>query len=351
MHDLTHQLGSPGAGSRSLRHRVVFVCRNPERWPDLFDGSSWPATLDGQHERVVTHEDLAIVQSAVVLAGLGYEVELCAEFQPDAINVVSSVDLRISDRTAHAFVVAFRADWARPILGDLTLTMNETIATRPTEFALPRWTQTGLVRRDPDRPSRVENLVFKGDLVNLDARFRSDSFGRELARRDIRFRCDVFDHATQTSGWNDYRDVDAVLAVRDIPPTETATKPASKLINSWAAGVVAILGNEPAYRELRRHDLDYFEVSTPQQALDALDRLNRNPRFYDAVVGQGRIRAADYTNERTAERWMALLNGVVADAFERWLAENPLHRTARHAVRAVGQRVENAVFRRRQATR
>lgn len=330
---------------------VVFVCRNAGRWPELFDGSAWPATLDEAHERVVIHEDMTVVQTAVQLAAAGHAVRLSTEPDPFAINVVSSIDLRIADRTAHCFTVAFRADWARPYLADLTLTMNGSIATRPSESAMPHWVQTGLVERDRSREPRIHSLVFKGDLVNLDPKFRSDSMVSELARRGVQFGAHVFDHRTSTSGWNDYRDVDAVIAVRNIAPAEMATKPASKLINAWAAGVPAILGVEPAYRELRESDLDYVEVLRPADVLGAIDRFNADPDWYLQMVAHGRARATAYTNERMVERWVSFLGGPATEAFDRWTTVPSSMRSARFATRAVRQRIENTTFARKQSTR
>lgn len=340
-----------GAEVSPLAAPVVFVCRNPDRWPELFDGSPWPATLDGSPERVVTHEDLTIVQTAVILAGAGYDVRLATEPCPDAINVVSSVDLRISDCTWGCFVVAFRGDWARPCLADLTLTMNGSIATRPNETHIPHWIQTGLIERDPAREPRIRFLVFKGDLVNLAPSFRSDRVLEELRRRGVAFAAHVFDHTTLTSGWHDYRGADAVIAVRDVAAIETATKPASKLINAWAAGVPALLGEEPAYRELRRDDLDYFEVCEPGEMLAAIDRLNAEPELYRAMVEHGRRRAEEYSNEQTIERWVRFLNGPASSAFASWNGSSNTRRLVRFGIHAVSQRVENATFRRRQSTR
>lgn len=330
---------------------VAFVCRHPERWPELFDGSPWPATLDAAHERVVTHEDLTIVQTAVILAGDGYDVRLTTEPDPGAINVVSSIDLRISDRTWDCFVVAFRADWARPHLADLTLTMNGAIAARPNEHAMPHWIQTGLIERDRSREPRIRTLAFKGDLVNLAPAFRSERVLEELRRRGIGLAVHVFDHETRTSGWHDYREVDAVIAVRDIAAIELATKPASKLINAWAAGVPAILGPEPAYRELRIDELDYIEVGEPAEAVEAIDRLNADPERYLAMVQHGRTRAGAYTRERTIERWVGFLSGPASQAYSSWQDSSDARRRLRFGARAVRQRMENAAFSRRQSTR
>ena len=76
------------------------------------------------------------------------------------------------------------------------------------------------------------------------------------------------------------------------PPIVLETKPASKLVNAWAAGVPAMLGPEPAYRELRSSPLDFLETPAAEAVLDAIDRLRGEPGLYAAMAENGLRRAA-----------------------------------------------------------
>ena len=335
-----------------LPSRVYFVCKALGRWADVLRGDDQtPVALDAEPDRVVTHEDMTILQTYVNLKRAGLAVRLVEQPKVDAFNVVSSLDLQISHHTSQSFIVAFRGDWARPELADLTLTMNGTVATRPTEFPMPHWLQTGLLPRDPARGDRLERLVFKGDVVNLDPRFATDRFRDDLAALGVEFLIQPYVHETKSSGWHDYTDVDAVLAIRAIHPTELSTKPASKLINAWAAGVPAILGNEPAFRELRRDPLDYVEIATPDEAIAAVLRLKEHPAEYRAMVDHGTLRAADYTNQRVAERWHAFLSGPAETAYRSWLTTTPARREAEFVVRVARQKISLFTFKRQQSTR
>lgn len=335
-----------------LPARVYFVCRKLDAWADVLRGDHQvPDALDDEPDRVVTHEDMTIVQTYVNLKRAGLGVRLVQDPRPDALNVVSSLDLTIRDRTASAFVVAFRGDWARPELADLTLTMNGSVATRPTEYAMPHWIQTGLLPRDPARGDRLERLAFKGDMVNLDPRFATDSFHSAMRDLGVEFFAQPYDLTLRRSGWHDYTDVDAVLAIRDIAPDELATKPASKLVNAWAAGVPALLGDEPAYVELRRDPLDYLTIHSPDDAIEAVRKLREAPDLYRSMVANGTERAAEYTNQRIAERWHAFLAGPAMVAYEHWLETDRRHREATWATRAVRQKFANIAFKRRQSTR
>ena len=118
----------------------------------------------------------------------------------------------------------------------------------------------------------------------------------ELRRRGIEYVIDAVEYrGVETDAaslrWTDYSDVDLVLAVR--PPIGTYTdKPASKLYNAWRAGVPALLGPEPAFRELYTDPLDYVEVSTVEDALAAIDRLRAEPDLYRRMIDRGRRRGA-----------------------------------------------------------
>ena len=103
--------------------------------------------------------------------------------------------------------------------------------------------------------------------------------------------------------WPDFRQVDLLLAVRPEDRRLWTSKPASKLFNSWLAGVPALLGPEHAYRELRRSELDYLEVSSLAEAKAAVLRLLERPDLYQAMVENGRDRGAEFTAEATLSRW------------------------------------------------
>jgi hypothetical protein len=107
--------------------------------------------------------------------------------------------------------------------------------------------------------------------------------------------------------WSDFHDVDLVLAVRPADPRGHTGKPAAKLYNAWLAGVPALLGAEPAYRELRTSDLDYFEVDSVGPALAAIDRLRTEPALYREMVAHGRARAQAFTAEAILPLWVDLL--------------------------------------------
>lgn len=120
----------------------------------------------------------------------------------------------------------------------------------------------------------------------------------------------------------------AVLAIRDCPPVVLATKPASKLINAWKAGVPALLGPEPAYRELRTSPLDFLEAASAEAVLDSIDRLQQESVLYRRMTEHGAKRAQAFDVNMLTQKWLSLLE----EARERNRREtrNPLLRYARY---------------------
>lgn len=104
-----------------------------------------------------------------------------------------------------------------------------------------------------------------------------------------------------------YQHVDAVLAIRDCPPVVLATKPASKLINAWKAGVPALLGPEPAYRELRTSPLDFLEAASAEAVLDSIDRLQQESGLYRRMTEHGAKRAQAFDVNMLTQKWISLL--------------------------------------------
>ena len=220
-------------------------------------------------------------------------------------------------RDGEPLLVACRADFRSADEADFELLQNGHYADDKRCFFMPLWPQPGLIPRDPARGTRVENVAFKGYVGNLLPELRGDAFARFMAQHDLRWQLDtVADRDVSRpvqAAWHDYRDVDVVLALRPGGEREHTHKPATKLYNSWLAGVPAILSPDYAFRELRRSPLDYLEVESVTGAEDALRKLQRDPALYLAMVENGRFRAREFTADALAQRWDALLFATLPD--------------------------------------
>ena len=323
----------------SLPYPVTFVIRYPERWPELFD-SSEISILDPNslHSRIQTNEDCWILVTYLYLKQKNLNVSISDVFIPGQICVVSSLDLGIKDRTFNSFIVGCRSDGFQPALCDFTVVQNKVGLDSETDVFIPHWPQPALIPRRSERGSTIENIVFKGDQINLYESFRSPEFKEELEKLGVKLIINGKPEKGLVT-WHDYSTDDLVLAVRDLTEKDALVKPASKLVNAWIAGVPALLGPEPAFGEQRQSDLDYIEVTTPQAVFEAVKLLESQPELYQKMVANGLKRAEDFTTEKMIQRWYELLSGPVADRYGHWLKRNQVSRIAEFSLRSIQHKI------------
>jgi hypothetical protein len=164
----------------------------------------------------------------------------------------------------------------------------------------------------------IRRLSFKGHPMNLDEEFRSQAFIDALSARGIIL--ELADQAWDAgaTNWSDFSETDAVIAVRNLTKVDAANKPGSKLVNAWYGETPALLGPEPAYQEMCSSELDYVEIHTAQDALNAIDRINASPSLFNEMVANGVSRRSLYSDKNLLERWISALNGPVAQCFDSW---------------------------------
>lgn len=314
---------------------ITFVCNYPQKWSELFSTSSSYSLPDPNqiHDRIISNEDCWIISTYLYLKQRHLNVSISDRFIPGQICVVSSIDFRMRQKTFSSFVVGCRSDGHKPVLCNFAIVQNQANVNSQTDVFIPHWPQPGLIKRNQDRGNRIENLVFKGSENNLYEAFRSPEFIQELEKLGVRLVISpkIKDKPVQ---WNDYSDADLVIAVRDLPQKDYLVKPASKLVNAWMAGVPALLGPEPAFIDLQQSPLDFIEVKTPQQAINAIRRLKKEPALYQQMIANGFQRSQDYTTERMVQKWHDVFAGPVAQKYSLWLKRNQISLATEFAINA-----------------
>jgi hypothetical protein len=300
---------------------------------------------------LITGERAWILQAYLRLRARGLPVSLCERPPSQGIVVFSAKQRRqlrtLARDTAEVIWVGVREDVGEALIADFELVQNPSQADEQRRFFMPHWPQPALIPREASRGTRIENIGFKGFAANLASDFSGERWQAYLRQRQLGWFTDAVSYTRdarelQALAWNDYRNLDVVLAVRPDDPKLHPRKPATKLYNAWHAGVPALLGPEIAYRAMRRSELDYIEVRTAAEAQAAIERLIEQPELYRAMVESGLRRGKEITSETLADRWSELLFHVIpqraGDAQVRYWQGKSLRtkELARRAARAVG---------------
>ncbi len=301
-----------------LKHPVNFVCPDEVIWPEL---RNW--TGERLDDQVLSDRSGGILHSWLLrtyyqLGVVGIKTTVTSALRPDAINLVSVRDFGKRQRDLKSFVVVPQGDAHHSQMANFRILQN---GVRPVDDAAAviwHWPQPGIIPRDPDRQHRMEQLCYKGRVRNLYKVFRSDEFVEDLKKIGVTFEIDAYDGLRGEHNWNDYAHSDAVLAIRNLTIYDMSKKPASKLVNAWFADIPALMGPEPAFRELGTNGEDYLEIRTPQDAIDAITTLKSNPDLYHKIIANGRKRREAYSETALTQMWLDTLNGPIAETFEAW---------------------------------
>jgi hypothetical protein len=181
------------------------------------------------------------------------------------------------------------------------------------------WPQPGLIPRDRSRGARFQNIVFQGRERHLIKELRADAFKKEVEGLGLNY----IPHFSKEQ-WNDYSDVDCVIAIRDARGLRHTNKPATKLYNAWHAGVPAILNPESAYlaeSELDANGVptDFIPAKSKQDVIDALRRLSADGDLRKSLVAKGHRNSSRTSPERIVRYWIDFLNGYAIPAYEDWM--------------------------------
>ena len=332
-----------------LPYPVYFV-RNDPALCELFSDVQLMPAFDQFYRPESGGSSSWIVQTYLQLKCRGLDVKLVSHYVPGSICVVSREELMkrqlLKGMPFNSYLVVCQQDRPRPSICEQRIVQNRRNILDKTDHFLPHWSQPDLKVRDPGRGDRVDNLVFKGRWYYMPDIYKNSDFVEQLSIEGFHFKTNP-DYIVDLNDWTDYSEADVILALRSRSDLYLDSKPPTKLINAWLAGCPALLGPEPAYQELRKSDLDYIEVNSPDEVITALKRLRDNPSLYRAMVDNGRQRAKDFTPDQIALLWRDILAGPVSTDYERWSKQpiwKKLGRPIQFGYRLIGQELERRRF-------
>lgn len=299
---------------------VHFVCSDEKLWPELKGDPTLPLPTEVQVARSGGAINSWIVQVYHWMRAAGETVTIGGKTRADAVNIVSTWDFGRRNRKNTHYILAVRADAHAPMMANFVVYQNDRFSPAPHRAMMKHLPQPGIVPRNPDREDRIRTLSYMGRARNLLPGLQTPAFKDALAEIGVTLDLRFDDKDTGRHAWNDYSEVDAIVAVRGRGGYLESLKPGSKLVNAWLAGVPAILGPEAGFEDLRMSDLDYVEAHTPEDVIEAVKAMNATPERYAAIVANGKNRAVHFTAEAIAQDWVSLINGRVAPRFKAWHA-------------------------------
>lgn len=180
-------------------------------------------------------------------------------------------------------------------------------------YYIPRWVPApGLIRRNPDRRDRFENIAFFGDERELASELKQASWQEKLHALGLRWQ------VVERDRWNDYSAIDAIVALGSFEEEDLTIKPVLQLYNAWYAGVPAILGSESALIAERLSELDYLEATSADDAIALIQRLRDDWELRRAMIENGWLRVEERRPSVVLKMWRDFLQKTVVPAYKHW---------------------------------
>lgn len=195
--------------------------------------------------------------------------------------------------------------------------------TIPKFVCIPHWPQPDLLPRNVDRGSKFENIVYVGARDQLARELQGPEICEKLKTVGLSFK--IMD-----SRFDDYSDIDCLVAIRSFDGNKYIHKPASKLVNAWTAGVPAIVGVDSSFSALRKSSLDYLEAATLQQFFDCVWHLKDRPALRAEMVRNGFARRTEFTEQMITDRWISLLTEEAPRIHKLWLSKGGTYKRLFH---------------------
>jgi len=255
-----------------------------------------------------------IFQTFLYMKQAGLDVELVDRPVDNSICVVHYITTKNKVWAPHAFIVGIRADNPPMRMREIEIVQSPANLGSTDTYWMNHWPQSRLISRDKARGCRIETISYFGGAGGMSPRFSTPEFRAALDKIGVSLNL-----CYETTQWNNYYNTDLVLAVRNHHhPLLINTKPASKLVNTWKAGCVGLLGKEPAFSKIGHDGGDYFQIETPEDVLAIVRNLKQNPQRYAQIRQAGMQRYAEFSFESIQQQWVRLFTGPVVSAFNQW---------------------------------
>ncbi|WP_041918483.1 hypothetical protein [Gloeocapsa sp. PCC 7428] len=290
------------------------------------------------------------LQTYFRLQAVGFPCQLVSSPPKEGIVLFhrQALQFRPLKPQSRLLLICLQADKQPCTVAHLHVVQNPTDSRSPHSYYLPHWSQPGLIPRNPERGDRFETIAYFGHACSLAPELKAPAWQYQLAALGLRWQPIInhnswHDFCQLDCRWNDYSNIDAIVAIRSFHSEQTYLyKPATKLYNAWLAGVPALLGAESAYRAIGQANMNYLEVSSYSELLATLIRLKSSAAARQRLVCNGALSALQFLPEQITENWCQFLLNVAIPAWQRRCQRNRQQLFSR--VKSFNFKLERATF-------
>jgi len=232
----------------------------------------------------------------------------------DCINILHAGYIGRSNRITDYYILSIRADFPSLFWSNYEIVQNKLQLRQKTAY-ITHWPQPGLIKRN-NKYLNIKNVAYLGNPEqNILANYPIKDDLKKLGLNYIESGRDR---------WNDYSDIDLVLAIRSFDNHIYSNKPPSKLINSWWAEVPLIAGMDSAYLHIAVPEEDFISVNSYDELLRKIAHVKQTPDYYQMIIQNGIRKRENYSRENIVNEWINVLENNVIPDFVRWKEMNRL---------------------------
>jgi hypothetical protein len=189
------------------------------------------------------------------------------------------------------------------------------------------WPIPELKPRDTIRGNKIQNVAYVGHPSQLATQLQSSKWNQQVKELGLQWMT-IFDPAQ----WNDYTNIDVVIAARRLPTPSYLTKGSIKLLNCWNAGVPALLAPESAFLAERQSQYDFLIINSADEAYRQLQFLTDHPEFYAHMLERCRQCAIKVNRDSIRSEWLRFFKEVEA-YYDYWVSLSEKHKKTAFLIR------------------
>ena len=290
---------------------VVFVLPTLSKYK-AYLSQDFDSLLDSLSLNESTY-DAWIYTTYVYLKVRGFKVNISDKLVKNHINIIHYDHFGFKEVCSDCYVVSVKADRNRTFISNYEIIQSPYSSEHDKDIFIHHWPEANIIVRDSSRGSKVENLVYYGRKYYLPDYIETKNFKEKLEKLGVNLKI-----SDVRSEWKNYKEADIVLSVRKAPSFYRKSKPASKLVNAWLAGVPAIVDSDPICNYLKKTDFDYISANSEKEMLEAIALLKEDAVLYEKMVTNSKKRAEEFTIDKIADMWINALSRDIYDDFLKW---------------------------------